>query len=112
LSFYFTGVNEALRKAGEVWEKDRKERIPLAELIQKVASHLDLKAGSILSSSRKREVSEARAIISCLAVNDLGYNSSELAQALEISGVSAGQCIHRGQKMLDKNRTLRDRLIN
>jgi len=70
----------------------------LTKLIPKIASHFDLKTESIISASRKREISEARAIISCLAVNDIGYNSYEVAQALEISRVSAGQCIYRGQK--------------
>jgi hypothetical protein len=65
-----TGANEALSKAGEDWEKRRKKML-LAELIQKVASHLDLREESIFSSSRRREISEARAIISCLAINDM-----------------------------------------
>jgi len=63
-------VNEALSKAGELWEKGKKPGVSLQELIDKVASHLDLKTNSIISSSRRREVSMARAIISFLAVSD------------------------------------------
>ena len=100
LPFYLTGVNEALMKAGEDWEKGKKNKIPLAQLIGKVASHLDLKEASIISASRKREISEARGIICNLAVNDLGYSASEVAHALDLRRVSAGQCVTRGEKIL------------
>lgn len=72
----------------------------LAELIQKVVSHLDLREESIFSSSRRREISEARAIISCLAINDMGYSASEVARSLSISRVNAGRCAERGKKVL------------
>jgi len=58
-------------KAGEDWETGKEKKIPLAQLIRKVASHLDLKEESILSASRRREISEARSIISYLAINDM-----------------------------------------
>ncbi len=105
-------VNEALRKAGEDWEKGKKKKIPLEQLIRTVASHFDLKEASIISASRKGEVSEARGIICCLAVNDLGYSAAEVARALDLRRVSAGQCVTRGEKLLDKNVGLRDKLIN
>ena len=105
-------VNEALRKAGEDWEKVKKKKIPLEQLIRTVASHFDLKEASIISASRKGEVSEARGIICCLAVNDLGYSATEVAHALDLRRVSAGQCVTRGEKLLDKNVGLRDKLIN
>ena len=105
-------VNEALMKAGEDWEKGKKRKMPLAQLIGKVASHLGLKEASIISSSRKREISEARGIICYLAVNDMGYSVSEVAHALEVRRVSAGQCVTRGEKIVDKNRDLKFKLIN
>jgi len=103
-------VSEALNKAGEDWEKSKKNKIPLAQLIGKVASHLDLKEASIVSASRKKEISEARGIICYLAVNDLGYSASEVARALDLRRVSAGQCVTRGEKTLDRYPNLRDRL--
>jgi chromosomal replication initiation ATPase DnaA len=68
---YFSGVNEALSKAGEEWEKHKGNRMSLPELIEKVASHLDLNTERIISASRRQEISEFRAIISCLAINDM-----------------------------------------
>ena len=107
-----TFVNEALNKAGEDWKKGKNKRMPLAQLIAKVASHLDLKKETIISPSRKRRISEARGIICYLAVNDMAYSTSEVAHALDVRRVSAGQCVIRGEKILDKNRNLRDKLTN
>ena len=104
-------VGEALGKAGVVWEKGRKQKIPLAELIRKVAFCLDLKTESILSSSRRREVSKARAIVSFLAVNDMGYSATDVARALSIGRVSARQCLDRGEKLLDLDDKLRDKCL-
>ena len=101
-------VNEALMKAGEDWEKGKEEKTPLAQLIRKVASHLDLKEESIFSASRRREISEARSIISYLAINDMGYSASEVGRFLSISRVNAGRGAKRGQKVLDKYEDLKD----
>lgn len=101
-------VNEALMKAGEDWEKGKEKKIPLAQLIRKVASHLDLKEKSIFSASRRREISEARSIISHLAINDMGYSASDVGLALSINRVNAGRRAARGQKVLDKHQGLKD----
>ena len=93
-------VNEALRKAGEDWEKGKREKVPIGQLIKAVASHFDLRETSIISASRRKEVSEARGIICCLAVRDFGYSAAEVAQALDLRRVSAGQCVTRGEKLL------------
>jgi len=103
-------VNEALRKAGQEWEKRKKKRMPLEQLIGEVASHFDLKEASIISASRTREISEARGIICCLAVKELGYSAAEVANALDLRRVSAGQCVVRGEKILEKDPDLRDKL--
>ena len=104
-------VNDALKKAGEDWEKGKRKKMPLEQLIRTVASHFDVREASIISTSRKREVSEVRGIICCLAVKDLGYSAAEVAHALDLRRVSAGQCVTRGEKLLDKNADLRDKLI-
>ena len=66
----------------------------------------------IRMTTRRREVSEARGIICCLAVKDFGYSAAEVAHALDLRRVSAGQCVIRGEKILDKNVDLRDKFIN
>ena len=82
--------------------------MPLEQLIGEVASHLDLKETSIISASRKREISEARGIICYLAVNDLGYSTSEVGRSLSINRENAGRCALRGKKVLEKYTDLSD----
>ena len=101
-------VNEILRKAGEKWEKGKEKRMPLAQLIEKVASHLDLKEESISSTSRRREISEARSIVSYLAINEMGYSASEVGRALLINRENASRGAARGKKALDKYEDLKD----
>ena len=103
-------VNEALRQSGEEWEKSYRAKMPLEELINKVASYLDVKEKSIFSASRKKGVSEARGIICCLAVNDFGYSTAEVGRALGVRRVSARQCVFRGEKILDMAPGLKDKL--
>jgi len=73
-----------------------------------VASNLDLNARSIISASRKKEISEARALICHFAINDLSYSASEVARSLAISRVNAGRCAVRGKKALDRYQDLKD----
>lgn len=79
----------------------------LPQLVEKVASHLDLKTERIISASRRQEITEARSLISYLAINAMGYSASEVARALSISRVSAGRSAERGEKLLDKHDGLR-----
>jgi len=107
LPLHLTGVIEALMKAGKDWEKGKKKKMPLEQLIGEVASHLDLKETSIISTSRKREISEARGIICYLAINDLGYSTTEVGRSLSINRENAGRCALRGKKTLDKYADIR-----
>lgn len=70
--------------------------------------HYTLQETSLISTSRKREVSEARGIICHLAVNDLGYSTSEVSRALCINRENAARCSVRGKKAIDKYTDLRN----
>ena len=78
-------VNEALMKAGEEWEDTRDKEIPVSELIEKVAFSLNMRPEVIYSSSRKRQITEARALVCHFAINNLTYSASEVARFLSIS---------------------------
>ncbi|RLC10967.1 MAG: transposase [Deltaproteobacteria bacterium] len=101
-------VNEALSQAKVKFEKKYPPKRPIAELLEVVAFHLDLNARSIISASRKKEISEARALICHFAINDLSYSASEVARFLAISRVNAGRCADRGKKVLDKYQDLKN----
>jgi hypothetical protein len=95
-------VSGALTKAGQGWEKRQGDKISLPELVGRVASHLHLRTERIISASRRKEITEARSLISYLAINDVGYSTSEVGRVLSISRVSGGRCAERGKKVLDK----------
>ena len=58
----------------------------------------------LISTSRKREVSEARGIIRHSTVNDLGYSaSSEVSCALCINRENAARCSARGERAIGKH---------
>jgi len=101
-------VNEALMKAGKVREKRQGYKISLPELVEKIASHLDLKTERIISASRRKEISEARALVCYFAINNLSYSASEVARSLAISRVNAGRCAERAKKVLDNYEDLKD----
>ena len=76
--------------------------------VEKVACHLDLKTERIISASRRPEITEARSLISYLAINAMGYGASEVPRALSISRVSARRSSERSEKLLHKHDGLRD----
>jgi chromosomal replication initiation ATPase DnaA len=95
-------------KAGEDWEKGRDKEIPVSELIEKVAFSLNIRPKVICSSSRKRQITEARALVCHFAINNLSYSASEVARSLAISRVNAGRCAERGKKVLANYEDLKD----
>ena len=101
-------VTEALACAAEEWEDRRDKKIPVSELIEKVAFSLNMRPEVICSSSRKRQIAAARALVCHFAINNLAYSASEVARSLSISRVNAGRCAERGKKVLDNYEDLKN----
>ena len=101
-------VTEALAYAAVEWEDRKDKEIPVSELIEKVAVSLNMRPKIICSSSRKRKITEARALVCHFAINNLSYSASEVARSLSISRVNAGRCAERGKKVLDNYEDLKD----
>jgi hypothetical protein len=57
---------------------------------------------------RKKEISQARALICHFAINDLSYSASEVARSLAISRVNVGRCADRGKKVISKYQDLKN----
>jgi len=64
-------VNETLQQAEATFERKYLPKRPIQELVEIVASHLDLKTERIMSASRKKAISEARALVCHFAINDV-----------------------------------------
>ena len=56
------------------------ERMDLSKLAQKVSKVHDISQGELRSSSRRRQVVEARQVLSWLALRELGYSGAEVAR--------------------------------
>jgi len=103
-------VEEILQESNELYEMKTRNRISLDDLILKVSSKVDLDMEDLKSSKRNRKVSYARAVISYLAVNQFGWNASEVARKLRISGMGVGKCVDRGKKIFDKPEIMKEYL--
>jgi putative transposase len=103
-------VEEILKESDEAYEIANRGRISVDELIRKVVANVDLDLADLTSPKRNRKVSNARAVISYLAVNQLGFSASEVARKLGISGMAVGKCVDRGKETLDKSEIMREYL--
>jgi len=101
-------VTETLEQTEVRFEKKYLPKRPIDELLEIVASHLNLDPRSIISANRKKEISEARALLCHFAINDLSYSASEVARSLKLSRVNAGRCADRGKKVIDRYQDLVD----
>ncbi len=77
------------------------EAIPLEAITQKVSETMESTSAAILSSSRERKISKARAIISYIGVREAGYSQTEVAEHLRISRAAVKNSILRAERMLD-----------
>ena len=103
-------VEQILQESNELYEMKTRNRISLDDLILKVSTNVDLDMEDLKSSKRNRKVSYARAVISYLAVNQLGWNASDVARKLRISGMGVGKCVDRGKKIFDKPEIMKEYL--
>lgn len=105
-------VAKALEEADELGDRRIRTKISLRELISLVSKHMDIEKDELLSSSRKRLIGEARAIIAYQAIHEMGYKGTEVSKVLGIRGSSVSQCVERGKKIVDSRANLRYKLIN
>ena len=99
-------VVQALEEVDELHERSMNYRISLGELIKRVCKNTRISTKDLLSSKRKPEISNTRAIISYLAAIELGYTGAKIASELRLSEKSVSRCIERGQKFLDNDKGL------
>jgi len=99
-------VVQALKEADELHERSIKYSISLAELIEKVTHDIGIDIKELLSSKRKQEISNARAIISYLSAIELGYSGVKIAAALKLSEKSVSRCIDRGKRILGNDKQM------
>ena len=99
-------VVQALKRANELHERSIKSRISLTELIKRVSKDRNIDLKDLISSKRKKDISNTRAIISYLAAIELRHSGAKIASELRLSEKSVSRCIERGKKLFDNDKEL------
>jgi REP element-mobilizing transposase RayT len=81
-------------------------RMPLAELVQQVATCLQIAPATLSAPSKERNIVRAKAIISHIAVRKLGIKGMDVAATLGYSSTAVTQAAKRGETLLATERDL------
>jgi len=100
-----------LQDADDIAERKSKNRIKLSELISRVCQELKLVEDQIYSSSRKRIVSQARSIISFLAVREMGYKTTEVARTLKVGQPNISRAVEKGRRLISDKDKIRKNIL-
>jgi putative transposase len=76
-----------------------KVKMPLPDLITKVSEWCKVKMEDLFLGRRTREVSGARAVISYLAVDKMGYRFSEVGEFLSVHPANVARSIEKGKQI-------------
>jgi REP-associated tyrosine transposase len=104
-------VSGVMKKTNELMDDRAKFTISLQDLVSKVCSKFEIRFDELTSRRRKRNLSQARAVLCYLAVDKLGYSGENMARTLRISGRSVGACRDRGEKILDNPEIISEYLM-
>ena len=104
-------VANVLEEANEFVERRTKYNISLAELIRRVCMRFKTEPSDLISPSRRRHLSKARAVVCYLAVHELGYSGVQVGRELKISGKGVSMCVERGKKILDNPEVIGEYLV-
>jgi chromosomal replication initiation ATPase DnaA len=81
-----------------------KVKMPLPDLITRVSEWCKVEVEDLFLGRRTREVSGARAIISYLAVQKMGYRFSEVGESLKVHPASVARSLEKGKEICAGNR--------
>ena len=74
------------------------QRIDLKELCDRVCKKKDVSLAELISGSRRRELVNARKIVSWIAVRELGYSGAEVARHLGVTNSCITRFLSSGKK--------------
>lgn len=80
-----------------------KVKLPLPDLITKVSEWCRVEMEDLLLGRRTREVSGARAVISYLAVDKMGYRFSEVGEFLRVHPANVARGLEKGKEIYNAN---------
>jgi len=104
-------VMNVIKEANELLDERAEFNLTLDELVSRVCSRFGIMFDELVSKNRRRRLSQARAAVSYLAVDKLGYTGEDVARLLKVSGRSVSNCRERGKILLDNKETIREYLL-
>ena len=108
--------DERILGSGEFVERLRREevrsngisaRIPVDELVERVARAFGIEAEDLRRRKRSREVVDARSMICYFVVREMGRNGAEIGRMLNISRSGVSIAADRGEVIIRDNPSLR-----
>jgi hypothetical protein len=100
-------VDQVLQRAEQV---PAIAKLPLAELLQRVAHLFDLPAGLLQQRKRSRPVTEARSLLCYFAVREMGMSGETVGRMLNISRAAVSFAAGRGEVLVAEEPTLREKI--
>lgn len=85
-------------------------KLPLAELLQRVAQHFDLPAELLRQRKRSRPVTEARSVLCYFAVREMGISGELVGRMLNISRAAVSFSAGRGEVLIAEDPRLREKI--
>ena len=76
--------------------------IPLVNIMERVASLVNIPSQRLLERTRTKVVSDARALFCCIAVRKAGHNGAEVGRLLGLSRAGVSVAAKRGEGLLDR----------
>jgi len=94
-------VSTILDESNKIFEKRNVSRPTIKAIIDEVISHFGISSTAMYSRSRNGQLSEARSVVSYLAVEKAGYAQKEVGTELNISRIAVRNSLLRGETNLD-----------
>ena len=85
-------------------------KLPLAELLQRVAHLFDLPAELLRQRKRSRAVTEARSVFCYFAVREMGMSGERVGRMLNISRAAVSFSAGRGEVLVAEDPILREKI--
>ena len=101
-------VEKVLREASG-GECRKLASMTLSEIIERVTKLMEMEKEELLTVSKKKEVTQARAMVSYLAAKEMGYRYSEIGKALRVHPVTVARSLENGKKVFDKHKEVWDK---
>jgi putative transposase len=113
--------DERVLGSGEFVERLTKENelsgrlspfLPLPVLIERISGLVGIKPETLRQRNRAKRISDARGIISYIAVREMEHHGAEVASMLNMSPSAVSIAAARGEEILRRNQSLRNEIDN